>query len=126
MRRYFFFQCLTDAFLSTFFSTLFRQLGKGTSRSYATEARRVLPPQQQNLAALTGGIHKDNHPALVDPAITNPNNIDEILYQGQPTHGKGSPQNPSMPLHPSRDLVGNARSQYYVPPNNIVYAPNNY
>jgi hypothetical protein len=95
-------------------------------RPYATEVRRVLPPHQNTLGKLTEGVHKDNHPALIDPAIRNPDNPSELLYEGQLTHGKGSPQNPSYPLHPSKDLEGHARPQNYVPPRTVMYVPEHF
>ena len=51
----------------------------------------------------------------IDPAVKDPDNPSRVLYERQPTHGKGSIANPSSPLHPSRDLQGNQRLQNFVP-----------
>ena len=58
--------------------------------------------------------------------MRNPDKPSEILYEGQPTHGKGSPQNPSYLLHPSKDLQGNLRPQYIVPPPTKIYTEEHY
>jgi hypothetical protein len=60
---------------------------------------------------LTDGIQVGGHPCITDVNQKNPDNAKEILYLGEATHGKGSPQNPSQPLHPTTDLQGNNRPQ---------------
>jgi hypothetical protein len=75
-----------------------------------------LPQYQKKLTEETAGAHQGNHPALVDPLIRDPDNLNRILYEGQPTHGPGSTANPSYPLHPSKDLQSNPRPQHFVPP----------
>ena len=92
-------------------------------RSYVTEVRRILPPCQKELAKLTNGTHHGNHMSLVDNQVRNPDNPSEILWEGQLTHGKGSIQNPSVPLHPSKDIQGSPVPQNYVPPDKTTYVP---
>lgn len=117
----FFFPLLGKCILSVSPFFWYRSLVKIHCRPYTTEVRRVLRPYQKDLNKITEGVHKDNHPALVDPNVRNPDNSCEILYEGQPTHGKGSAQNPSYPLHPSKDLQGHNKTQNIVPPTTITY-----
>jgi hypothetical protein len=113
----FFFTSIKKYFISTNFLLGWGySLGRMAVRSYVTEARRVLPPYQKKLAQDTEGAHQGSHPALVDPDIKDPDNASRILYEGQPTHGKGGLDNPSYPLHPFKDLQGNPRPQRFVPP----------
>lgn len=104
----------------------FSTLSKFSFRCYATQAHRVLPHYQKKLAQDTEGAHKGSHPALIDPAVKNPDNLSEVLYEGQPTHGKGSAANPSHPLHPSKSLEGNQQPQNFVPPPRVMYTPLHY
>lgn len=83
----------------------------------------MLPLHQKKLTELTEGVHKYDHPAS---GVRNPDNPSEILYEGQPTHGKGSLQNPSYPLHPSRNLQGHPRSQNIVPKHIQLYPAEQY
>lgn len=122
----FFFPLTKEHFISSTWLIYWNYLNKLTARSYATQAHRVLPKHQKSLTELTEGVHINNHPALIDPIVTNPDNPKEILYEGQPTHGKGSPKNPSHPLHPSLDLQGNQKPQNFVPPTTITYIPKDY
>jgi hypothetical protein len=92
-------------------------------RSYATEARRVLPPHRKSLETITQGIHFGSHPALIDPDVKNPDNPKEVRYEGQLTHGKGSTKHESQPLHPTTDLMGKARPQGFIPPIHVTYVP---
>lgn len=64
------------------------------------------------------GSYKAGHPIFVDTAVKNPDNPNEVLYEGQLTHGSSSPNNPSQLLHPTTDLQGNAQPQHFVPPVN--------
>jgi len=107
-QKFFFFDIESNISISTLMASL-RNFGKVLSRPYVTEARRVLPPHQSDLANATKGVHHGNHLALIDPAEQNPNNSKEVLYEGQPTHGKGSLQNPSQTLHPSKDFQGQSK-----------------
>ena len=95
-------------------------------RSYATEARRVLPSKQKALSDLTDDVHKGNHSGIVDPDITNLKNPKEIRYYGQLTHGNGTPQHPSQPLHSSKDVSGENRTQRYIPAKPYTYSPITY
>lgn len=56
---------------------------------------------------LSQGTYKSGHPIAVDKAVKNPDVPGESRYEGQFTHGAGSKDNPSHPLHPTTtDLQG--------------------
>jgi hypothetical protein len=94
----------------------------GGSHYYATEASRILTKTgKQYLFVQTRGVQSGNHPPLIDRAERNPDNPSEIRYHGQITHGKGTQENPSVPLHPSKDLQGVNRPQNYVPARGCEY-----
>ena len=99
---FFFFPSILEYFFSSGLLTNFLRPLKGMTfvRTYATEARRVLPGCQQALATATEGAHQGKHPGLIDPAVVNPDNSSEVLYEGELTHGAGSPTNASFLLHP--------------------------
>lgn len=69
----------------------------------------------------TEGTHSGSHFALIDRAVRNPDNPHEVRYYGQPTHGKGTHTDPSVVLHPSKDLQGQNKPQNYVPAKRCEY-----
>ena len=48
-----------------------------------------------------------------------------MRYYGQLTHGKGTSDNPSVPLHPTKDVKGQPRPQNIVPARRVEYYDEN-
>lgn len=92
-------------------------------RSYATEAYFIKRSHQKQTEQVTDGSYRSGHPVAVDKDIRNPDAPNEVRYEGQPTHGTGSKDNPSYPLHPSTDLQGKSRPQNIVPPKGPTHVP---
>lgn len=89
---------------------------KAASRYYAIEATRVRNKVARDyLERQTEGVQSGNHFPLIDRADRNPDCPSEVRYHGQLTHGKGTVANPSVPLHPSKDLMGNPKPQHVIP-----------
>jgi len=78
------------------------------------EAFRIKPQHGKALELLTKGDYKFPHPVITD--VTEQVN-GEVPLKAQPTHGQGSPTNPSVPLHETHDFYGpNPRGQRIVVP----------
>jgi hypothetical protein len=91
-------------------------------RPYATEAFKVKPKHYKDLETETKNAYKAGHPVMSDMAKKTGKS--EIPFQGQPTHGSGSLQNPSKPLHPTEDLQGVSRAQNATfPVGDVPYFP---
>jgi len=114
---YYFFDYFANLWADSIYITRILHLSKHFSRrQYATEAFRVQKFSQKPLEIESQGSYKVGHPIFVDTAVKNPDNPKEVRYEGQLTHGSGSHNNPSQLLHPTTDLQGNPRPQYFVPP----------
>jgi len=82
--------------------------------SYATEAFKVKPEHYSKVEKATAGDYKAGHPILSD---TDKQREGKMPFIGQPTHGNGTPENPSEPLHSSKDFQGsNPRGQRIIYP----------
>lgn len=77
------------------------------------EAFRIKPKHGKALEVLTKGDYKFPHPVITD--VTEQVN-GEVPLKAQPTHGLGSPANPSVPLHDTHDFYGDPRGQRMVVP----------
>lgn len=80
-----------------------------TIRPYVTEAFRVKPKHYKDMENATKNAYKAGHPVMSDSDKKNEKG--QMPFQGQPTHGSGSSQDPSKPLHGSEDVQGNSRAQ---------------
>lgn len=113
----------TKIAMFTFFRNIsFQSSSTILSCQYITEAARIRTKLGRTLLNHeTEGVHFGPHLALIDRDDKNPDNPQEIRYHGQPTHGNGTPENPSVPLHPSKDLQGQAKPQNLVPAKRCEY-----
>lgn len=79
------------------------------------EAAFIKHQFQKEAEKQTGGIQKGNHPGVINLKDINPDNLNEVRYHGELTHGKGTVDNPSVPLHPTQDVIGNPKPQNLIP-----------
>jgi hypothetical protein len=106
---------------SQFLQAGWGDLGKGLSklifkpgmRPYATEAYKIKPKHYPDAEKATKGDYRAGHPVVTD---LDKEVQGKVPFIAQPTHGKGSAQNPSKPLHSSEDLEGKPRPQNAVFP----------
>lgn len=67
-----------------------------------------------------------DHFVILDKQQKNPENLKEVRFEGQLTHGTGSSMNPSALLNSSQDLKGAPRAQNFIPPvREPTYIPEN-
>lgn len=70
------------------------------------------------------GSWDNGHLVIANTDIVNPDNSAEVKYEGQPTSGRGTPDNPSYLLHPTKNFAGEPKPQFFVPPvNESTYIP---
>jgi hypothetical protein len=107
-----------DSILSTSTWIIVKPFVIPPSRAYATQAFRVKKGFQKALENKTQGAYKKPHPVTTDTEKADEKK--EIPFLHQPTHGKGTSDNPSKPLHHNKDLEGKDRPQNAVPPKEPV------
>lgn len=88
-----------------------------STRPYATVAAERLTDKvvKTRMYRETEGVQDDRHTPVLDRDCRNPENPVQVRYYDQLTHGSGTPDNPSVPLHPTKDVKGQNRPQNIVP-----------
>jgi len=126
---FFFIQTYITSYLSML--SIFRHGGRSafaaSSRPYATSAAERFTDKvvKARMYQETEGVQFGDHPPVIDRDQKNPDNPAEVRYYGQLTHSKGTSDNPSVPLHPTKDVKGQPRPQNIVPARRVEYYDEN-
>jgi hypothetical protein len=93
-----------------------------TKLMFCSRAHMVHKGYEKYVAAQTGNVYVAPHFIGVDTEIRNEKN--QVKVEGAFTHGPGTPENPSVPLHSSKDFKGpNIRGQRYIPVTTPTFIP---
>lgn len=121
-----------QTYINTYFSMLSifrfsRSVHIASARPYATTAAERFTNQvaKARMFRETEGVQYGDHPPVLDRDYRNPENPAQVRYYGQLTHGNGTADNPSLPLHSTKDVKGQNRPQNIVPARRVEYYDEN-
>jgi len=113
------------ALTGPWFTSLSRAFPKTIiTRPYAMEAFKIKKIHQKAAEKESGGAYKTGHAVATDKEKVDEQDKTPVYHQL--THGKGGPNNPSLPLHPTQDASGQALPQNAVYPTTRIRFPRSY